>query len=160
MKYIKNLHLNFDSFQSMQDELKKIEIDYISLFDVKFNKNKKLDEIIKEFNNYITEFTNIKNIESQLSRNLDYIFDDIIKKIIDNLEEYSLEYIKKTIIPESNYSASFLIELAKKYKDESLEKRLEIHQKIKKDFQGYYETLFDKNKNYLFNYIHIIKIIG
>jgi len=158
MKYIKKLHLNFNSFQSMQDELKKIEIDYISLSDVKFNKNKKPDEIIEEYNNYITELPNIKNIDDQLSRNLNYIFDDIIKRIIDNLEEYSLQYIKKIIIPESKYSVSFLIQLAKKHKDESLEKRLEIHQKIKKDFKEYYETLFDKNKSYLFDYIHIIKI--
>jgi hypothetical protein len=158
MKYIKKLQLNFNSFQSMQNELKKIEIDYISLSDIKFNKNKKPDEIIKEYNNYITEFPNIKNIESQLSRNLSYIFDDIIKKIIDNLEEYSLEYIKNTIISESEYSVSFLIQLAKKHRDESLEKRLEVHQKIKKDFQEYYKNLFDKNKNYLFNYIHEIKV--
>ena len=158
MKYIKKLDLNFDSFQSMQNELKKIEIDYISLSDVKFDKNKKPDEIIKEYNSYITELSNIKNIDDQLSSKLSYIFDDIIQKIINNLEEYSPQYIKNIIIPESKYSTSFLIQLAKKHKDESFEKRLEIHQKIKKDFQEYYEILFNKNNGYLFNYIHEIKI--
>jgi len=160
MKYIDKIFLSYNSFLKMKDEFKKIEVKYMYISSMDIDKNKEPDEMIKEYNDIVNfGFLSSHVIQDALSSKFSYVFDKVIKKITDNIDSYSLEYITDIIPKNSRFGIDFLISLSEKYKNDTLEKRLDIHEKIKNVFKDYYKQLFyDKNEHLLYNYIKIINI--
>lgn len=160
MNYIKDLIIDFEKLIEMKNEIKFIQIDRVNIStNIKVDiKNRDPKEIIDEYNSYLVDFKNIKNIEGQLSYSYSSIFYNIIKKMSENFNEYPPSYVKQIIKSESKYSIQYLLSLAKTYQDSSQNKRLEIHQIIKKDLKEFYDRLFNQSTSDLVEYVSFLKI--
>jgi hypothetical protein len=160
MKYIDKIILTYNSFLKMKNEFKKIEVKYMYISSIDIDKNKEPDEMIKEYNDIVNfGFLSSHVIQNALSDKFSYVFDKVIEKITDNIDSYSLEYITDIIPKNSKFGIDFLVSLSKKYKNDTLEKRLNIDGKVKTIFKDYYKQLFyDSNQYLLYDYITTIKV--
>ena len=156
MKYIDKIILTYNSFLKMKNEFKKIEVKYMYISSIDIDKNKEPDEMIKEYNDIVNfGFLSSHVIQNALSDKFSYVFDKVIEKITDNIDSYSLEYITDIIPKNSKFGIDFLVSLSKKYKNDTLEKRLNIDGKVKTIFKDYYKQLFyDSNQYLLYDYIN------
>jgi hypothetical protein len=158
MKLIKQLNLSFSQLLNLKKEIQKIEIENVYFYNFDFTENKEPLEAIQIYNELIKDFKNIKNLESYL-KSLNFVnrlFEKVFKMFADNFEKYSPEYIKKVISSDSSYSSDFLVYLMNKHKQSNLQDRLALHQKIKKDFNEYYNNFFDEDNYLLIEYVLLL----
>ena len=151
MKYIKHLKISFPKMIEIKEDLKKISVDQIYVSDISIISKKDPIETINIYYEFLNDFSNIKNLKDFLDQYFYKIFYDLFEIFIDNPDKYLPQDIKNIIQFDSEQSSQFLVFSLEKHKKDTVEKRKEVHQKIKENFNEFYRNLL-KDNNYLIKY--------